>query len=194
MLRIIVERGSLDGNLKIDEFECHRFYAQNNVRIKDGPEQDVIICNVKKSQMKVIGYFGSVSQRNAAIELLKKRSSDIVILGYNEYFCYEAFDDIDAIGLMRREFKNFNLQKHMSLQFERKLTEEPFSLDAFKDLGVLFIEAMKESRCFYIGDVDKYSCLWAKCLWTPNLVITRGISPRQYYKYLIIKNNEKFNN
>ena len=191
-MRIIVERGSYDGKLKTLEFECQHFYPKDNVRIKNGPEQDVLVCQVQK-QVKIIGYFGSTQQRNKAINALKKRSGDVVILGFNEYFCYEAFEDCYVIELLRRDFRNFSLQKHITLQYERKLGNKVLDLDAFKELGPLFIEAMKENRAYLIEDADKYSRLWAKCLWVPNLIIMRGISPRQFYKYLINKNNEKLN-
>lgn len=193
-MKIIVETGSHNGFLKIIEIDCKQFYKKDGIRIGEGYKQDVIFCKQKGNASKVIGYFGSTKQRDAALNFLKKSAGNITILDFNEYFCFEAFDDEYAMVMLHQYFTNFNLQKHIVLQLERnKIVEPAHETDAFKDLP-FFVDAMKDNRPYYIEDIDKYSSLWAKCIWTPSIVKTRGISYRQYFKYLILKNNEKFSN
>lgn len=193
-MKIVFETRSSDGNISVKEVNCKHFYARDNIRIKDGPEQDVIICALLKSGTISIAFFGNTAKRDKALEALKRSSSSIVFLDYNEYFVYEAWDDEYAIQQCRHNFGNFTLQKSINLQLEGKLKENPENKDAFKELGIVFLNTIREGKAFFIEEEDKYSRLWAKCLWTPSLVTSKGISPRQYFLYLIRKNNEKFNN
>ena len=191
-MHIIFETRSLDGNISAKEVRCTHFYGKDNVRIKNGPEQDVIICKLVKNGTISIAFFGSRNLRDKALEDLKRSSSSIVFLEFNKYFTYEPWDDEWAIHLCKSNFRNFSLAKTISMQIEKKI-KDPENTDAFKDLGLIFINAMQEGRLYKIEDEDKYSRLWAKCLWTPTVVISKGISPRQYFLYLIRKNNEKLN-
>lgn len=192
-MTILFESRSFDGNVRVNEIICSHFYAKDNVRIKNGPEQDLIICKLVQKGTVTIAFFGSTKQRDLALEALKKANSSVVMLDYNKYFVYEPWDDEWAHKLCAQYFGNFSLQKTVSFQLENHITE-PHNTDAFKILEPLFIDAMTENRSYFIQESDQYSRLWAKCLWTPSIVINRGISPRQYYLYLINKNNEKFTN
>lgn len=193
-MHIIFETRSSNGYISTKEVKCTHFYTKDNIRIKNGVEQDVIICKLLKGGTISIAFFGSTAKRALAMEALKKSSSSIVFLDYNKYFTYEAWDDEYALKTCNQFFGNFTLQKSISIQLEQKIKESPENTDAFKGLGVTFIDAMKQGKFFLIEDENKYSCLWAKCLWTPSLITSKGISPRQYFLYLIKKNNEKFNN
>lgn len=193
-MRIIVELCSADGYLKsMDIDNVNTVFPKDNVRIKESPPQDVIICGIGLRQ-KTIGFFSSTKQRDGALNLIRSRSSDTVVLDYNDWFNYEAYDDEGAIWTMKNHLGNFQLWKHFKFQLERKLTIKPEETDAFKDFGILFVEAMREEKAYIIDEteVEKYSRLWAKCIFVPGVVTRLGVSPRQYFKYLIEKNNEKF--
>lgn len=192
-MRILFESRAFDGNVKVNEVVCSHFYPKNNTRIKNGPEQDIIICKLIKKGTLSIAFFGSTKQRDLALEALKRSSSSVVMLGFNEYFAYEPWDDQGAINMCKQFFGNFSLQKTLAFHFNDKIPE-PLTTDAFKHLGAWFVDAMMQNKPYFIQEADQYSRLWAKCLWTPGIVTNKGISPRQYYLYLINKNNEKFTN
>jgi len=191
-MQIIYEARSFNGNIKVKEVICSHFYPKDNVRIKDGHEQDVIICKLVKKGTVSIAFFGSTGQRDLALKALKRSSSSLVFLDYNDYFCYEAWEDDVAIKVCKQNFGNFTLPKCINLQISRGAIADVHNSDAFKSISPLFIDAMEKKRPYFIENPDQFSRLWAKCLWTPSLVTSRGISPRQYFLYLINKNNEKF--
>lgn len=190
-MRIIVEICSPTGYLRSMDINCITIFPKDNVRIKDSPEQDVLMCKSEGGRYQTIGFFGSTRQRDGALEFIKSRSSDSVVLDYNDWFTHESYDDENAIKVMKNNLGNFTMHKHMKYQIALKI-REPEPTDAFKDLGILFLSAIKEDKPYFIEEVDKYSRLWAKCIYVPGVVTRLGVSPRQYFKYLIIKNNEKF--
>lgn len=192
MLEIIVEKRSTNGNIQIDSLkEVRKFFAKRAPIL--GKDQDIIVCYLSKDIRRTIGFFSSIEARNAAIDAIKRCASRTIILDYNTYFDAPLHDDTFADKILNANFRTFTLQRHIRQQIDNEHITQPMERDAFRSLGIMFIHGCLADNPFYIEDVDLYSALFSKTIWTPNRLSFFGISRFQFFKYLINKNNEKFN-
>jgi hypothetical protein len=193
-MTVFFERVSTDGEIKVSTFTgIISVHKKDNYPILDYGPQDVIICKFKSRNELSIAFFGSIKQRDAAYEVLmdKTTMTNIKVLDFTTYFDYAPYEDEYASQLMKESFGSFTLAKHFNKQFDLK--PDLILSSAIKTLGPRFVSAITDNKPFLIERSKEYATLWSKTIWIPSLVTNKGISRRQFFEYLINKNNEKFN-
>lgn len=191
-MTIIQEQLSFSGNYRNTVLEnVQQTFKQDGIKLKGfNRPQDVIWCQLPDKRYP-IALFPNKALRDSALAAIKYAGNNHVILEYSRFFEAENISDKEAMLLLDSKFGNFKLMNHFNKQLQ-VLKESLMDSDAFATLGSFFKAAIIDRKPFYIENPGYYATVWAKTLYVPKVVLSAGVNRRQFYFYLINKNNEIF--
>lgn len=149
--------------------------------------QPVIECRTAIGKY-YIGYFPNIELRNNAYTKIINSTTITVVLDYNTYFTNPLDLDLSTI------LKKYNLSTSLLWALRRtgKPEETWHTLDAMRALDTDTFNAIKAGIPTPIKELNLAN-LWSKTFMIKTNILLQGITKKQFFQHLIIKNNEKFN-
>lgn len=191
-MTIIQEKPSTNGMLLFTTLEGVAEYwkADKQIVKKNPGRHNLIWVRLSNEAKYPICHFPSVERRNECYSFIANSKEDIVVLDYNRFFSESKVADVQAFQYLGTSDLSLRTYLHSVFMYQNWDLPHLRTLDAFIGLPDVFLQMWYANQYIYVYKelADKLVPLWAKCLYVPKQY--RGITPVQFFRYLIKKNNE----
>lgn len=202
---IIQERWSQNGYLSLNTInDVRSLQMANNISglkgFKGSHPVIFLYMGTGKSKSNYPLIFPSNNTRGKAYEYIQQRSveSSTIVLDLNEFFTHTMLSDTQACEIMEGMFPiNLHLASCIKNIFrsERQAgigLSDLITRPAFEGFTMPEMVKLQEGTRLEVNRYSKRAMIWSKTLFTPQTILNSGVTPLQFYKYLIDEKSSDF--
>lgn len=169
--------------------------VQNVYKVKNfllgSYKQPVIRCVFTNKKAYHIGFFKSELVLDDVLQRIKSRKEDTIVLTLKDVFYKEIVPDSELYSLVRKgDTKRWiKTQLRLIMKNNNLNFAQVVHLDAFNKFTVEQLHQISEG--LFVPYPNEIEEIWHKCLFCPKWAKEKGINRYQFFKQLVINNNDR---